>query len=66
MMWCAAPARSCPARCWRFLTGAIAFMPAQWTERMQTIGSYDADASASERLVLWGISSSSRSPAALG
>ncbi|TPG61077.1 putative O-glycosylation ligase, exosortase A system-associated [Roseomonas nepalensis] len=38
------------------LTGALAFMPAQWTERMQSIGSYDADASASERLVLWGIS----------
>jgi len=38
------------------LSGALAFMPAQWTERMQSIGSYDADASASERLVLWGIS----------
>jgi len=38
------------------LAGALAFMPAQWTERMQSIGSYDADASASERLVLWGIS----------
>lgn len=38
------------------LAGALSFMPAQWTERMQSIGTYDADASASERLVLWGIS----------
>ena len=38
------------------LAGALAFMPAEWTERMHSIRSYDADASASERLVLWGIS----------
>ena len=38
------------------LAGAVAFMPPQWMERMESIGSYDADASASERIVLWGIS----------
>ena len=38
------------------LAGALAFMPAQWTQRMETINTYQADESASERLVLWGIS----------
>jgi probable O-glycosylation ligase (exosortase A-associated) len=38
------------------LAGAIGFMPAQWTERMESIGTYEADASASERLLLWEIS----------
>lgn len=38
------------------LAGAIAFMPGQWGERMESIGSYKQDESASERLVLWGIS----------
>jgi probable O-glycosylation ligase (exosortase A-associated) len=38
------------------LAGAVTFMPPQWAERMNSIGEYDADASASERLVLWGIS----------
>jgi probable O-glycosylation ligase (exosortase A-associated) len=35
---------------------AIAFMPPAWTERMETIGTYEEDGSATERLVLWGIS----------
>ncbi|RKK01470.1 putative O-glycosylation ligase, exosortase A system-associated [Pseudoroseomonas wenyumeiae] len=38
------------------LAGAIAFMPGQWGERMESIGSYKQDESASERLTLWGIS----------
>lgn len=38
------------------LVGAISFMPPAWTERMNSIVSYDEDASSSERLVLWGIS----------
>ncbi|MCR0985108.1 putative O-glycosylation ligase, exosortase A system-associated [Roseomonas populi] len=38
------------------LAGAIAFMPGAWTERMNTISTYQEDGSASERLVLWGIS----------
>ncbi|MBC9179139.1 putative O-glycosylation ligase, exosortase A system-associated [Pseudoroseomonas ludipueritiae] len=38
------------------LAGAIAFMPGQWGERMESITTYQQDASASERLVLWGIS----------
>ena len=38
------------------LAGAVTFMPPQWGARMNTIGEYEADASASERLVLWGIS----------
>lgn len=38
------------------LAGAVTFMPPQWAERMNSIGAYQADASASERLVLWGIS----------
>jgi probable O-glycosylation ligase (exosortase A-associated) len=38
------------------LAGAIAFMPGQWAQRMESISTYQADESASERLVLWGIS----------
>jgi probable O-glycosylation ligase (exosortase A-associated) len=38
------------------LAGAIAFMPGEWGERMESIGSYKQDESASERIVLWGIS----------
>ncbi|WP_421994059.1 putative O-glycosylation ligase, exosortase A system-associated [Roseococcus sp.] len=38
------------------LTGAVTFMPHQWMERMNSIGEYQADGSATERLVLWGIS----------
>lgn len=38
------------------LTGAIAFMPDAWMARMNTIGMPSQDESASERLVLWGIS----------
>ncbi|WP_338663911.1 putative O-glycosylation ligase, exosortase A system-associated [Pararoseomonas sp. SCSIO 73927] len=38
------------------VAGAIAFMPAAWTERMNTISTYQEDGSASERLVLWDIS----------
>lgn len=38
------------------LSGAIAFMPPQWTERMNSITEYQEDGSATERLVLWGIS----------
>lgn len=38
------------------LTGAVTFMPPQWMDRMNSIGEYQADSSASERLVLWGIS----------
>jgi putative inorganic carbon (HCO3(-)) transporter len=38
------------------LVGAVAFMPEGWTERMNTIGSYQEDGSATERLVLWDIS----------
>ncbi len=38
------------------LTAAITFMPDGWNERMGTISTYQADGSASERLVLWGIS----------
>jgi probable O-glycosylation ligase (exosortase A-associated) len=38
------------------LAGAITFMPGQWGERMESITSYKQDESASERLVLWGIS----------
>lgn len=36
--------------------GAFTFMPAAWTERMGSIGSYEQDGSSTERLVLWGIS----------
>jgi probable O-glycosylation ligase (exosortase A-associated) len=38
------------------LAGGIAFMPEAWTARMTTIGVPSQDESASERLVLWGIS----------
>jgi putative inorganic carbon (hco3(-)) transporter len=38
------------------LTGVVAFMPGGWSERMGGISSYQSDDSASERLVLWGIS----------
>jgi len=38
------------------LAAAITFMPGGWTERMESIGTYQQDESASERLVLWGIS----------
>jgi probable O-glycosylation ligase (exosortase A-associated) len=38
------------------LAGAITFMPGGWTDRMESITAYQEDASASERLVLWGIS----------
>ncbi len=38
------------------LAGAIAFMPSGWMDRMNTIGVPSQDESASERLVLWGIS----------
>ncbi len=38
------------------LAGVVAFMPGGWSERMGGISSYQSDDSASERLVLWGIS----------
>jgi probable O-glycosylation ligase (exosortase A-associated) len=38
------------------LAGTFVFMPPQWTERMQTIVNYEQDESASDRLVVWGIS----------
>lgn len=38
------------------VAGAIVFMPPQWAERMETIVNYQQDESASDRLVLWGIS----------
>jgi probable O-glycosylation ligase (exosortase A-associated) len=38
------------------LSGVVAFMPGGWSERMGGISSYQSDDSASERLVLWGIS----------
>jgi putative inorganic carbon (HCO3(-)) transporter len=38
------------------LAGAVAFMPSEWMDRMNSIGSYQEDGSATERLVLWGIS----------
>ena len=38
------------------LAAGIAFMPQTWVERMTSIGSYQEDDSASERLVLWNIS----------
>lgn len=38
------------------LTGAIAFMPSQWTERMNTLTEYQEDESATGRLDLWSIS----------
>ncbi len=36
------------------LAGTLAFMPANWWERMNTIASYEQDASATSRLQLWG------------
>lgn len=33
--------------------GLIAFMPSQWTERMETIGAYEADGSAMGRINAW-------------
>ena len=38
------------------LAASISFMPPAWLERMNSITSHQADESASERLVLWGIS----------
>jgi probable O-glycosylation ligase (exosortase A-associated) len=38
------------------VAGAIAFMPPAWIERMETINTYQEDGSATERIVLWGIS----------
>lgn len=38
------------------LTGVVTFMPGGWSDRMSGITSYQSDESASERLVLWGIS----------
>jgi putative inorganic carbon (HCO3(-)) transporter len=38
------------------LAGAVSFMPPQWMDRMNSISQYQSDESASERLVLWGIS----------
>ncbi|MBP0496101.1 putative O-glycosylation ligase, exosortase A system-associated [Roseomonas indoligenes] len=38
------------------VAGAIAFMPGAWSERMNSISTYQEDGSASERLVLWDIS----------
>lgn len=38
------------------VAGAIIFMPPQWAERMETIVNYQQDESASDRLVVWGIS----------
>jgi probable O-glycosylation ligase (exosortase A-associated) len=36
------------------LVGAISFMPASWTERMSSIGTYGEDASAMGRVRIWG------------
>jgi probable O-glycosylation ligase (exosortase A-associated) len=33
--------------------GAISFMPDRWTQRMDTINTYEEDASATDRLVMW-------------
>lgn len=38
------------------LSGAVAFMPASWTERMETIAEYQEDGSAMGRIQLWDIS----------
>lgn len=35
------------------LAGSLSFMPAAWWDRMNSIGSYEQDASASDRLLLW-------------
>jgi probable O-glycosylation ligase (exosortase A-associated) len=37
------------------VAGAIAFMPASWEERMNTIRNYQQDESAGDRLVMWAI-----------
>ena len=37
------------------LTAAFAFMPSSWTERMDTIVHYQGDASAEDRLQIWGV-----------
>ncbi len=36
------------------LTGALGFMPASWWDRMNSISTYEEDASATDRLRLWG------------
>jgi probable O-glycosylation ligase (exosortase A-associated) len=36
------------------LAGTLAFMPANWWDRMNTITTYEQDASATDRLRLWG------------
>jgi putative inorganic carbon (hco3(-)) transporter len=38
------------------VAGAVAFMPANWTERMETISAYQEDGSAMGRITLWNIS----------
>jgi len=38
------------------LAVAVNFMPEQWTQRMNTIGTYQEDASATTRLTLWEVS----------
>lgn len=38
------------------LVAGIAFMPASWVERMNTVQSYEIDASATTRLALWDVS----------
>ncbi|MBY0338181.1 MAG: putative O-glycosylation ligase, exosortase A system-associated [Acetobacteraceae bacterium] len=38
------------------LAGAIAFMPQNWVDRMESIRTYEADASATTRLKLWEVS----------
>jgi len=35
------------------VAGAIAFMPERWTQRMETLNTYEADSSATDRLVMW-------------
>ncbi len=35
------------------LVGAVAFMPDQWTDRMETIGTYEQDSSAMARVYTW-------------
>ncbi len=37
------------------LTASFAFMPASWTERMDTIIHYQGDSSAEDRLQIWGV-----------
>jgi len=33
--------------------GAIGFMPERWTQRMETLNTYEADESANDRLIMW-------------